>query len=82
MSYDSPTENQEWATDEGFQFELWSDDAGHTLSEYYDSATPFAALRKTKILDSTGTLVLEYDVTSVGTHPILVLEDCELLFGP
>jgi peroxiredoxin len=82
VSYDSPNRNQDWAAEEGFQYELWSDDDAHTLSEYYDSAGGFAAQRKTFILDESGTLVLQYDVSLVGTHPQQVLEDCQILFGP
>lgn len=82
VSYDSPNENLEWAQEEGFQYELWSDDDDKTLSTYYDADGVFAARRKTVLLDETGKLVLEYAVTQIGTHPAAVLEDCEALFGP
>ena len=36
----------------------------------------------TRVLDADGTLVLEYDVVPVGTHPSHVLHDVEILFGP
>jgi hypothetical protein len=44
------------------------------------SSSGFAS-RVTKILDASGTLVLEYEVSSIGTHPAQVLEDCIALFG-
>lgn len=82
VSFDPPAENQAWAIDEGFQFELWSD-TGRELALYYGAATSpaqGAASRVTKILDANGTLVLEYTVSAVGTHPAEVLEDCRVLF--
>lgn len=83
VSFDSPSKNQSWAEDEGFEFELWSDD-DKTLALYYGAASSSSqawADRLTRILDSDGTLVLEYDYVSVGVHPELVLEDCQALFG-
>jgi peroxiredoxin Q/BCP len=83
VSKDSPAKNDAWAEDEGFQFELWTDDQ-NDLALYYGAAateTQSYFARLTKILDSDGTLVLEYQVSSVGTHPAQVLEDCQVLFG-
>ena len=84
VSFDTPTKNEAWAEDEGFQFDLWSD-TDRTLALYYGaatSATQGSASRLTKILDANGFLILEYKVSSVGTHPEQVLEDCQALFGP
>jgi len=83
VSFDTPTENEDWAVDEGFQFDLWSD-TYRDLALYYGAATSptqGSASRITKILDEDGNLVLEYPVVSVGTHPAQVLADCEILFG-
>ncbi len=84
VSFDTPTKNQDWAIDEGFQFDLWSD-TDRTLALYYGaatSATQGSASRVTKLLDANGALILEYRVSSLGTHPSDVLADCQALFGP
>ena len=82
VSFDSPSKNQAWAEKEGYEFELWTDDDDHTLAETYGAnSNGFFADRITVILDDEGTLVLEYAVSSVGTHPSQVLSDCEQLFG-
>ena len=71
MSFDEPEVNEEWAEDEGFSFELWTDD-DRTLALTYGaarSADQATASRKTMILDATGTLVLEYESVGVGAGP-------------
>lgn len=81
-SFDSPEENQAWAEDEAFEYELWSD-LGRELAVYYgaaDDETATTPRRLTKLLDGSGTLVLEYESVSVSTHPSDVLADCEMLF--
>jgi peroxiredoxin Q/BCP len=83
VSFDSPEENEAWAVDEGFEFELWSD-LDRTLALYYGAAASESASlasRRTFLLDAEGTLVLEYRIEVLGTHPAEVLSDCELLFG-
>ena len=68
---------------EGFQFELWSD-VDKDLALYYGAAstpTQGSASRVTRLLGPDGYVVLEYAVSSVGTHPSQVLADCELLWG-
>lgn len=83
VGFDSPEVNQAWAEDEGYQFEIWTDD-DKTLAVYYGAAASTSAtvpLRVTKILDAEGELILEYSVTNVGTHPAQVLADCQALFG-
>jgi peroxiredoxin Q/BCP len=83
-SFDPPEENDAWAQQEGFQYDLWSD-VGRELAMYYGAATtPTAgsARRITLLLDETGTLVLEYPAVATGTHPGEVYQDCVALFGP
>lgn len=84
VSFDEPEVNQAWAEEEGFAFELWTDD-DRTLALTYGAATrpdQAAPSRKTFILDAEGDLVLVYDSVGVSAHPQEVLEDCQLLFGP
>lgn len=84
MGRDTPEENAAWAVDEGFQYELWTDDDG-TLGLTYGALTDADDAypkRITVVLDADGMLVLEYlEDISVGTHPGQVLEDVQLLFG-
>ena len=81
---DTPSTNESWADTEGFQFELWTDDDA-TLGVTYgalSSPSDTSVRRVTMLLDEKGELVLEYTAAiDVGTHPSLVLEDCEILFG-
>ena len=82
VSFDAPADNQAWAEDEGFQYELWSDDS-RALAMHYGAAvsdTQTYALRVTVLLDADGDLVLEYNVGGdIATHPGRVLEDIETL---
>lgn len=81
-SFDSPEENQTWAVEESYEYELWSDEA-RELALYYGAATTAtqgAASRVTKLLDASGTLILEYAGVSVGAHPGEVLQDCQAIF--
>ena len=83
VSFDSPSRNSAWAEDEGFQFELWTDE-DRTLAVTYGAANSTSARfadRVTVLLDADGNQLLEYEVSSIGTHPADVLEDCEALFG-
>lgn len=83
VGFDEPATNQAWAEDQGYQFEIWTDQ-DKTLAVYYGAAASTSAAvpsRVTKILDEAGTLILEYQVSDIGTHPAQVLEDCQLLFG-
>ena len=84
VGFNPPEDNAAWAAEEGFEFELWTDDQ-RTLSIAYgaaDDADAVAPARVTVILDADGELVLEYlsDIV-VTTHPSDVLADCEALFG-
>jgi peroxiredoxin Q/BCP len=82
VSFDSPADNQAWAEDEGFQYELWTDES-RALALHYGAAfsdTQPYALRVTVLLDANGDLLLEYNVgADISTHPGRVLEDIETL---
>ena len=83
MSFDTPEENQDWAVDEGFLFDLWTD-ADRILAMHYGAAsspTQAYADRHTVLLDENGAVVLEYESVVVGTHPQQVLDDCQALWG-
>ncbi|MFT4977321.1 MAG: peroxiredoxin [Myxococcota bacterium] len=84
VGFDEPDEMAEWAADEGFQYEVWTDD-DRTLAVHYGAARNASAAfadRVTMLLGSDGQLLLEYTSNiDFGTHPIEVLEDCEILFG-
>ena len=84
VGWNEPSENQSWAEDEDYEYEIWSDD-DKTLALHYgaaDSASDWFPSRVTMLLDSNGTLILEYvDNVNAGTHPAKVLEDCEAIFG-
>ncbi len=84
VSFDAPDTNQAWAVDEGFQYDLWTDES-RALAVHYGAATSTTqrfANRVTKVLDADGALVLEYTSNLVvGAHPQQVLDDCEALFG-
>ena len=83
ISFDPYAENEAWAIEEGFQYELWSDD-DRDLGLHYGAAsgpTDTAASRISFLLDADGSVLLEYRSVSTGTHPAQVLEDCEALFG-
>ncbi len=81
---DSPRANRDWAEQEGFLFELWTDDdrqLGVTYGALSDVEDASVA-RVTMLLDADGDLLLTYtDNVVVGTHPGQVLEDCEKIFG-
>jgi peroxiredoxin len=84
VSFDAPADNQAWREDEGFEFELWTDQA-RELALYYGASTDVsdgAPDRITVLLDPLGNVALEYrESVDVGTHPDHVLEDCRTLWG-
>lgn len=83
VSFDSPEDNQEWAEDEGFDFDLWTDE-DRVMALYYGAASSESqawADRITLLLDADGTVQLVYDVGfEIGAHPAQVLEDAEKMF--
>jgi peroxiredoxin len=74
-----------WVEDQGYQYEIWTDDDERTLAMTYgavDNADAWVPSRVSVLLDADGTLLLEYmDDVSAGVHPDEVLSDCQLLFG-
>ena len=76
----TPGEMQDWAEEESYEFEIWTDQDG-TLGTYYgaaDSPDDTYYGRVTKVTDPDGVLVLEYvDDVDFGTHPSQVLSDLE-----
>lgn len=83
MGLDTPEENLAWAEEEGFPYELWTDE-DKTLGTTYGALTgerDSSVDRVTMVLDADGVLVLQYlDDIVVGAHPGEVLEDCRALF--
>ena len=83
IGYDSPGANQDWALEEGFQYEVWTDH-DRTLSLHYGAASsadqPYPS-RITRLLDTDGQLLLEYNSVNFLSGPQDVLDDCMLLFG-
>jgi peroxiredoxin len=74
----------QWAAEEGFQYEVWTDDDA-TLALYYGAVSSASAsypARVTMLLDGDGDLILEYTEDVVfGTHPEEVYQDCVSIFG-
>ncbi len=84
VSFNDPGTNDDWAEQEGMQFELWPDDS-HELGVHYGAAsgpTDNSMSRISYLLDADGVVALEYTSVSASAHPSEVLEDCEALFGP
>lgn len=84
VGLDSPADNLEWSDEEGFTYDLWTDDDA-VLGVTYGALTgerDSSVSRVTMLLDADGDLVLVYvDTLDVGTHPAKVLDDCTALFG-
>ena len=85
VTFTDPDTNNDWAVDENFQYEIWTD-SDKTLAVHYQAANNAQALvpsRVTVLLDPDGELLLGYyEGVSVGTHPAEVLEDCQAIWGP
>jgi len=85
VGFSGPEVTSSWAAQEGFQYDVWTDDDSRTLSLHYgavDSAGAAFPSRVTMLLDREGDLILKYtEQVNVGTHPDRVLEDCIRLFG-
>jgi peroxiredoxin len=84
VGFDSPEDNQAWAQDEGYLYEIWTDDERTLATTYGAVSSPTQSFpsRVTMLLDADGGLLLEYvEDIAVGTHPAEVLSDCQALFG-
>ena len=82
LVFQDPGTNNAWVEDQGYQFEVWTDDE-RTLSVTYGAASSVNAFfpdRVTVLLDADGELLLEYMTVSIDVHPQQVLDDCLLLF--
>ena len=83
VSFDPAETNAGFHDLNEMQFELWSDDAQHTLATTYGAgnADSVTAARVTKLINESGDLILEYvSAIDVGTHPALVLQDCRTIW--
>lgn len=83
IGFDSPENNAIWVEDQNYQYEIWSD-TNRTLALYYGAATSADQSypsRITRLLDTDGSVILEYNDASFLSNPNNVLEDCLLLFN-
>ena len=84
MSFGSTADLQNWAEDQSFDYELWTDD-DRTLAIHYGAATAssFLPSRISVLLDGNGNQLLTYDVNlfGVGAHPRDVLDDARAIWG-
>jgi len=81
VSFDSVADNEAFAVEQGFQYELWSD-LDRDLAMHYnaaDTVNDAIADRETFVLDENGTLCLMYESVGVSAHPAEVLADVTLL---
>ena len=83
MGFGPTPVNADWVQKEGYQYEVW-DDLNKTLALHYgaiSSTFEFFPQRITRLLDSEGTVIVEYNDVQVNGHPELVLDDCKAIFG-
>lgn len=83
MGLDDPETNQAWAEEEGYEYEIWTDNdkvLGITYGALTDESDS-SVKRLTRLLDENGDLVLEYNDIDVGASPSEILSDCQALFG-
>ena len=83
VGFGEPSANQAWIDDQGYQYEIWSD-TNRTLAVHYgaaDSVDQSYPSRVTKLIDTDGTLILEYNDASFLSNPQDVLDDCNILFA-
>lgn len=83
VSFNAPEKNQAWAQEQGYRYELWSDrdkTLALALGAVSTSLAPMPS-RVTRLIGADGTVLLEYKVSDIGTHPADVLDDCRRLFG-
>ena len=79
-----PATLQSWAEDEGYEYEMWTDD-DRSIGIHYGATTAssFFYDRITVLLDAEGNQLLTYDVglLGIGPHPASVLEDVQAIYG-
>ena len=83
VGFGEPWFNANWVENQGYQYEIWSDD-NRDLALYYGAVSSATALfpnRVTRLLNANGELLLEYNNVNVNTSPAQVLADCQELFG-
>ena len=83
VSFSDVSINDYWVQDQGFQYEVWRDD-NRELAMYYgaaDSANAWFPSRITRLLDSDGSVLLEYNDVDINTSPAQILADCQLIFA-
>jgi peroxiredoxin Q/BCP len=87
ISFDTPSENKEWAETQGFRFRLLSD-ADHTVGRAYeveraaDDQYASFALRVSYLIDPMGVIRKTYAVSGVADHAASVLATLEMLHKP
>lgn len=83
VSFNKPQKNASWAQNQGFRYEVWSDQERALATQLGAATKPDQGTprRVTRVLDAQGRVVLSYDAVQVGTHPDQVLEDCRAKFG-
>ena len=83
VGFDGPEETQPWAEEEGYTYDIWTDN-GKVLALYYGAISKESQSNPSRVsflLDAEGKLLLEYvEDVDFGTHPAEVLEDCQELF--
>jgi len=83
VGFGDPEGNATWVADQGYQYEIWSD-TEKTLAVYYGAANSTSAIypnRITRLLDTQGHVILEYNDVDAGTSPNQILSDCQAIFG-
>ena len=75
VGFQDPATNAGWVADQGYQYEIWTDE-DRTLSVTYgaaDSALAFFPDRVTVLLDAQGDLLLDHDaILTLGSAPVVV----------
>ena len=63
VGFHGSSDTASWVEDEGYQYEIWTDDDDRTLSVTYgavENASAFFPNRVSVLLDADGNLLLEY----------------------
>ena len=86
-SFDTPADNNTFATNEQFGFRLLSDvdrSVGHQygVERAPDENNPGYPKRVTFLIDPDGVIARVYEVTDAGAHPEALLDDLRPLVSP